>query len=871
MSVPPPGAPATGAPATGAPAGRGLPLARPARLLSSRPWHVAVGSLAVGLALAPADAGLAPAGAAAALACLARARSPVLAVVAAALLLGGSAIGDARLRALDRASALVDDGRTISARAHLLTRPRPSAFGSSAEARIATGSLAGARVLLRFADRGAQRAQPALARGTAIGAELALTGTLRRPAKAPNAAFDFAAHLRRRGIAGELLVERVRPTGGRRLGVAGALDRLRGRAERAVSAGLSGQDAALALGMVLGQDEEIDSATRDDWRDAGLAHLLAVSGQNVMLLIALAIPVLVAAGVGPRGRGAALLCVVALYVPLAGAGPSLQRAGVMGAAGIAAMTLSRPASRWYALLLAAAVTLVLNPRACADPGWQLSFVAVVGILAAGRPLGVRLRRIARELAGPPIRAGPRPVASSLGRAAADGLCEAIAITVAATFATAPLVAYHFGSVALAGLPANLLALPAVAPAMWLGMVKAALGVISPLLPMTGELAEALGPLTRVPIGYLDGLAERCATLPGGQLELPLHSASAVVAAYAAMTALVYGPRLAHRATAERATAERATAGRASAGAAPRGVAPSRARAGLLELAAAWRRRPRSLRAGTAALVLVVLVLVARAVVDVPPPPRALTVRFLDIGQGDATLIQDGAGANVLFDGGPPEARVYRQLRAAGVRQLDLVVATHQSLDHQGGLHEVIERIPTGLLMENGYGTHDPDFRRLLAEADARGVRRVPARAGQVLRVGRLRIEILAPEPQQPGAPPPEDPNPHGVAAIVSQGSFDLWLAADAESDAILPLPLRPVEAMKVSHHGSADPRLPEVLKRLQPQVAAIEVGAGNSYGHPTPETLAALRAAVPRVHRTDRDGTVTLTLMDGHLEVTTER
>ena len=270
------------------------------------------------------------------------------------------------------------------------------------------------------------------------------------------------------------------------------------------------------------------------------------------------------------------------------------------------------------------------------------------------------------------------------------------------------------------------------------------------------------------------------------------------------------------------------------------------------------------------LVVTVLVLAANVVLAAPAPPGALTVRFLDIGQGDATLIQDGVGAAVLFDGGPPEARVYRQLRAAGVRRLDLMVATHQSRDHHGGLREVLERVPTSLLLENSDGTRDPDFRRLLAEADARGIRRIRARAGQHLRVGGLSIEILSPAPLPPGAPRPDDPNPRGVAAIVSAGDFDVWLSADAESDAILPLPLRPVEAMKVSHHGSADPGLPQVLARLTPSVAAIEVGAGNSYGHPTPETLAALRAAVPHVYRTDRDGTVTLSVADGRMRVTTE-
>jgi competence protein ComEC len=171
------------------------------------------------------------------------------------------------------------------------------------------------------------------------------------------------------------------------------------------------------------------------------------------------------------------------------------------------------------------------------------------------------------------------------------------------------------------------------------------------------------------------------------------------------------------------------------------------------------------------------------------------------------------------------------------------------------------------MLENGYGTRDPDYRRLLTEADERGVRRITAQAGQTFRVGRLTIELLGPRPRAPGEPPPDEPNPIGVAAIVSEGDFDLWLSADAESDAILQYPLRPVEAMKVSHHGSADPGLPEVLKRLQPQVAAIEVGKGNSYGHPTPETLAALKAAVPHVYRTDRDGTIALTAEGGALRV----
>ena len=238
--------------------------------------------------------------------------------------------------------------------------------------------------------------------------------------------------------------------------------------------------------MVLGQDEAIDETTRQDWRDSGLSHLLAVSGQNVMLLVALAMPLLALARMGPLARGLLLLGLIALYVPLAGAGPSLQRAGVMGAAGIAAMTLSRPASRWYALLLAAAATLALNPRVSADPGWQLSFAAVAGILALGRPLGAALARAGEELL-PVAARRPRDGAAPV-RPAAPGRPRRSRGRSFAASRTAwpsrlqphlqPVRSWRSTSAPcrIVGLLANLLALPAVAPAMWLGMVKAALGL-----------------------------------------------------------------------------------------------------------------------------------------------------------------------------------------------------------------------------------------------------------------------------------------------------------------------------------------------------------------------------------------------------------
>ena len=815
----PPAAPALPRDGPDAPSG----LARIAALPAARPWHLAVAALAAGLALAGGPRVGSLIAAAVAFALLAACRAVALGVLCAALVLSGAALGDVRLHALDHAATLVSDGRTVEIRGHLLAPPRPSAFGSSVEIGVSAGRLRGGRLLVRV-PRWAR-----LPAGARVGDELLIRGRLRKPRPPPDGSFDFAAHLRRRGIAGELLLDRARATGRRRGGVAGVLDGMRGRAQRAVAAGLPPSQAALERGMVLGQDEAIAAAVREDFRDSGLAHLLAVSGQNVMLLVALAMPLLALAGLGPRARGVALLGLVAVYVPLAGAGPSLQRAGVMGAAGIAAMTLSRPSSRWYALLLAAAATLALNPRAWEDPGWQLSFAAVIGIMTLGVPLGRAF-----------VRAGESLFPGALPAALARGVAEGAAITLAATLATAPLLAHHFGSVPVAGLPANLLALPAVAPAMWLGMVKAGLGLMAPALPAADWVASLLGPPTRLPVAYIGRLAEVFADLPHGQVSLPLGSRAGVPAAYALLGLGALAVRRAARKLA------------------PRGP----------ELAAAWRRRPRAQRAAAAAAALAAIVLLVAAWFGPAAPPEALTVRFLDVGQGDATLIQHPDGSAVLFDGGPPEGGVARLLRKAGVRRLALVVATHASRDHHGGLLEVLDRFEVGSLLDGGDGTADPGFRALLARAARKRVRTLTATAPMTLHAGGLEIRILSPPPRAPG-PAPEDPNPRAVVAIVSAGSFDLLLSADAESPTLLPLELPEVEAIKVPHHGSSDPGLPELLERLRPQLAAIEVGS-NTYGHPAPATLAALERAATRVYRTDRDGTVTLTVGGEEMRVETE-
>jgi competence protein ComEC len=290
---------------------------------------------------------------------------------------------------------------------------------------------------------------------------------------------------------------------------------------------------------------------------------------------------------------------------------------------------------------------------------------------------------------------------------------------------------------------------------------------------------------------------------------------------------------------------------------------------------AWRRlgarkRRRALAAVGAAVAVAGLGLLAWSAFRSAPqwrPPTGLRATFVDVGQGDAVLVEVPEGG-VLVDQGPPEARLAERLRRAGLRSLSALVLTHPQRDHVGGAAEILRRLRVGLVVDPGLAAGGPEQREALEAARRRDVPVAVARSGDVFRLGRLVLRVLWPD--GPGSPE-EDPNRRAIVILASYGATDLLLTADAESDVTARLRLAPVEILKVAHHGSEDPGLPGILSVLRPRVAVISVGRENDYGHPRQQTLAALEA-VPglRLHRTDQEGTIvvesdgrTLTVEDG--------
>lgn len=597
----------------------------------------------------------------------------------------------------------------------------------------------------------------------------------------------FGEYLRARGVVAMLDVSEMVIRGPPANPLLRAANAAREGLRRGALSVLPRREAGLLLGLAIGDTDLMDPAVEEDFRATGLGHLLAVSGSNVALFLAPILMGIVALRLRRSVRLIVALLAVAFFVLLTRWEPSVLRAGVMAGLALVGVWSGRP--RHTGAILGAAVLLLLfvDPGLAASVGFQLSVAATVGLACLASPLALRLRWL------------PRPVAL------------ATAATLAAQVAVTPLLLLHFGVVPTATIVANVLAFPAVALALFGGIVAAAAALA------WEPLGHAAGRLAALPLGYLVAVADRTA-----QLALP------------AVTSAGWMPPVA---------------------------------AGGLGFLVGWRIR-RGRRPGGLLAAAVALGVVAWSSAPGAGPPSGLEAIFLDVGQGDAALVRTPDGAMILVDAGEDPDQVATELAGLGVRRLDLVVASHGHADHVGGFPAVLARHPVGLLLEPGCSADSPAYAELREAIEDEGVPVRHPRGGTTFWIGGLMVEILGPD-----ACSTDSPNDDSVVIRVSYGGDSILFPGDAEVAAQEDLleDGDPIEAdvLKVPHHGG-DTSTEAFFETTGATVAVVSTGP-NDYGHPHPGVLATLGTLGMHVSRTDLGGDITVRFAGGDVLLESER
>ena len=581
-------------------------------------------------------------------------------------------------------------------------------------------------------------------------------------------------------------------------------------------------EAGLALGIVLGERASIGPDLRAAFNATGTTHLLAISGYNLTLVAAAA--AILTRRLRPALRVSAGLLAVLAYSLVVGLQPSVLRALLMATVGAIAVATGRRGVAANALAAAVALMLALDPAAIGQAGFLLSVAATAGLIVWQRPLAVRLA----------------PLPALLG--------EGLAATLAATLPTLPLIAAIFGRISLVSPLANLVAVPLFAPLLATGALVSAIGAFSidaarpfaiaaylcaAALRLTVETFGAVpGAAVRVPDGITSGIAVAALSIAGA---LAARRAIPAIARAVAGRRAALGPSLARLPGS------------------PRARSPHRAGAATARLWSLPLPGPRARRALFAALALVLAVGLGVAASLVAPRSPAIRVLALDVGQGDAFLIETD-GKLALVDGGPDPTRLLAQLGsvlAPWQRRIDLLALTHAHLDHGAGLLAVLDRYAVGLAIEPVGLNEGPLATEWTARIARSGTARRAVRAGDRIRLGAATLAVLSPD----GDPRVDVPS---LVLQLERGSFSMLFSGDATEAAQADLLLRP-EALATRvyvppHHGAATPHAAALARAAHPEAAVLSVGALNRYGHPAPETLAAL-GTVP-TYRTDRDGTV---------------
>ena len=655
------------------------------------------------------------------------------------------------------------------------------------------------------------------------GDEVRGTFRLRHPRRFDNpGAFDYPAYLASQGVFLEGWtrepVEVVRASQGSRLlaAIFGVRTLLLQRLDAAMPPAQAGLLKATVLGDRSGLTPEMNRA----FLDSGTYHILAISGLNVSLLAGTLFGLFRLLRASPRLAAAAAAVLVTFYAALAGAGASVIRAAVMADVYLLAVVLDRRADLLNSLALSGLAILWWNPRFLHDVGFQLTYLATLGIILVLPRCQSRIGSL------------PRPL---------RWILESVAITVAATAATLPILAGSFNRISPAGLLANIPIVPLSGLITGLGTAACAVFLAVPtglawLNQVNGWLVDALLELARW-FGSWSWSTVRVYAPTTGML----------LCYYAALAAALWAWP----------------------------VRPRSEGRGLFSRSAGWV----SLGCG---------VLIAGQILwRLSPAVEDSRVRLtmLDVGQGEAIYVQVPGRGRMLVDAGGMlgegfdigQRVIVPFLLHEWVNRLDVVVLTHPQSDHIGGAPTILREVSVGEVWTGGSpaaSATDVWIQEYLRHR--RIPHRVVAAGDPPLRWGHAVLQVIHPTAENasvPPIPPGREPGPNDRSVVlrVQSGDQAILLTGDLERSGEAALlgsgAAVAAQVLKVPHHGSRQSSTEAFLRAVGPTAALLSVGHRNPFRHPHPEIVARYQTAGIRVWRTDRNGAISVEMQPGETRV----
>lgn len=640
--------------------------------------------------------------------------------------------------------------------------------------------------------------------------------------------FDYAGYLARRGIYltafvwDDKNIEKVEPANRPGTWLRHRLENIRRTVGAFFDTHLPTIPAAILRALIIGDKSRLDPELRDSFTRVGVAHVLAISGLHIGLVAMLAYGAwrwllarsqyaLLMWSV-PKLAAFFTLPVVLLYAGIAGGSVSTLRAVIMVAVFLTARLLDREEEVFRSLALAALIVSLIWPGAILDISFQLSFVAVLAIF-----LGLHRFRIWQDNRDKARADDPSQWRQRLRRWA--GLY--CLVTLSATVGTLPLVATYFHIVSQVGFLANLLVVP------FLGSLAVVLGLAAAALVF---LHEGAAPLV---VGCAG------AVVSGGVWMVEAIAAWSVAAVYS-VTPTLFELLLFYTL--------------------------------CVSLLFFSHLQPSGLRKVFFSCLFSLMLVDSLYWIAQRYFQTELRISFLDVGQGDAAVVEFPGSHVMVIDAGGFTSQTFDSGRAIiapflwqrKIGRIDTLVLSHPNLDHYGGLDFLAKHFGVTSFWFNG--EEQPDsrrFKRLMTTLQANDIQtHTLCRDTPDREIGGVQVHILHPPCGQTGL----DTNDASLVLRLSHGEVDILFSGDVEAAGegiLLSTPARlESEILKVPHHGSRSSSTQPFLEAVSPQVAVASLGYRNRFRFPAPEVVDRYERQGATLLRTDQAGTITV-LSDG--------
>lgn len=565
---------------------------------------------------------------------------------------------------------------------------------------------------------------------------------------------------------------------------------------------LSENTADLLSGILFGGDN-IDPETKLSFLNAGIAHVLSVSGLHVGYIFLLITFLLKIFHIKKKYWILFLVPALIFYGILTGFSPSVIRASIMLASLTLGQGLHREKDSLNNLAVAGMIVLLIWPTQLSQPGFQLSFCSVLGIILFYEPLLFKVRKhfVKNEREGSDT----------------NPLVTGLLLTLCITFGTLPIMLYHFKSFTLISFFSNLIMLPIIGVFLILGIIFLVLGAFSQSLgAMLGMVLNILGEVITAGIWGINKLGNvfECLHISRGGFNLIELGSFIFVAFFISGYFYLRNPKV---------------------------------------------KKIVFLMGGTLALLLIIF----------PLFPQKLIVTFLDVGQGDSILIETPKGINYLIDGGGYYNQRATQisdrillpvLYSKNIKKLDGVFISHNHIDHQQGIEELVEK---GFPIEHLFMSIKGNNEKLMTQKN------IPVtllKKGSVIESkDGVKLEVLSPQGE---VEPLDDAQQNNNSLVIrlAYGKNTFLFCGDIEKETEEKLVKDGSESqgvqtqvLKIPHHGSKTSSTNDFLEKTNPALGIISVGEYNAFSHPNDEVIERLKDQGIKVLRTDLNGAIEIT------------